>query len=292
MTHTGSTTALARSSELDRYMAEVNKIPLLSREEEDALARKLKFEDDLSAAHTLVVSNLRFVAKIAYQYRHYGLRLLDIIQEGNLGLMRAVKSFDPDRGYRLISYAVWWIRAEIQNFILKSWSLVKLGTGKTRRKLFFGLRKQRLLAEAASGNTATLQEMAEKMGVTPDEVEEMDLRLAGRDFSLDMSLTDDGKTTMLDLMDDPQPNQEELVGAMEERRMLAGHVAQVMENLNEKERYIVDSRLLNDDPETLQSIGEKFSVSRERVRQLEKRVIDKLRDRLAPFAGVQPTAAS
>ncbi len=289
MSTMGGALALSTRHELDRYMAEINKIPLLSREEEESLARKLQENGDLTAAHQLVVSNLRFVAKIAYQYRHYGLKLLDIIQEGNLGLMRAVKSFDPNRGYRLISYAVWWIRAEIQNFILKSWSLVKLGTGKTRRKLFFSLRKQRLLAEAAAGNPASCQEMADQLGVSAAEVEEMDLRLAGRDFSLDMQLTEDGKTTMLDMLHDPEPNQEEMACAMEEQRMLAGHVAEVMEDLNEKERYIVNERLLNDDPETLQAIGEKFSVSRERIRQLEKRVVDKLRLRLAPF--VQPSAA-
>jgi len=177
--------SIAQDSTIDRYVAEINKYPLLTREEEVALAERYRKDGDLEAAHQLVVSNLRFVVKIAHEYRGYSLKLLDLIQEGNIGLMMAVKKFDASKGYRLISYAVWWIRAYIQNFIMRSWSLVKLGTTQAQRKLFFKLRSERERAdrEAGEGETATTKALAGRLEVAETDVVDMEARLAARDFS-------------------------------------------------------------------------------------------------------------
>ncbi len=273
------TTALAlRHDNIDRYVAEVSRYPLLSRDEELELARRYRRLGDIASAHKLVVSNLRFVVKVAHQYKGYGFNLTDLIQEGNVGLMMAVKKFDPEKGYRLISYAVWWIRAQIRAFIVRSWSLVKLGTTYAQRKLLFS----RKAIAAASGNGAedddtAREKLAEELGLDSKEVAEMEMRMAARDFSLDATVGDDGRTTHLDTVSDDQPSQEDELVEAEQRSLLRGKVAEAMDGLNDKERYIVENRLLRDEPETLQEIGERFKVSRERVRQLESRVIRKLR---------------
>jgi len=290
------TTALAiRHDNIDRYIAEINRYPLLTREQELELAERYHDFGDIAAAHQLVVANLRFVVKVAHQYRGYGLSLIDLIQEGNVGLMMAVKKFDPAKGYRLISYAVWWIRAQIRAFIVRSWSLVKLGTTYAQRKLFFS-RKQ--LSDLSDGEHASTEdaraELADELGLDAKDVAEMELRMAARDFSLDAKLTEDGRTTHLDaLADDTEPNQEEALVEHEQRMLLRGKAAEAMTKLNEKERYIVENRLLQDEPETLQEIGAKFNVSRERVRQLESRVIKKLRVALdAANAETDPAKAA
>ena len=290
------TTALAiRHDNIDRYIAEINRYPLLTREQELELAVRYHDVGDIAAAHQLVVSNLRFVVKVAHQYRGYGLSLIDLIQEGNVGLMMAVKKFDPSKGYRLISYAVWWIRAQIRSFIVRSWSLVKLGTTYAQRKLFFS-RKQ--LSDLSDGEHASSEEarteLADELGLDAKDVAEMELRMAARDFSLDSKLSEDGRTTHLDtLADTEEPNQEEALVEREQRVLLRGKVAEAMTKLNEKERYIVENRLLQDEPETLQEIGAKFNVSRERVRQLESRVIKKLRVALdAANAQTDPAPAA
>lgn len=278
------TTALALTSDtsLDRYMAEVNRYPLLSREEEHELALRLYDHGDVRAAHELVVSNLRFVVKIAHEYRGYGLKLLDMVQEGNVGLMVAVRKFNPYKGYRLISYAVWWIRAYIQSFIQRSWSMVKLGTSRVQRKLFFKLRSEKARAERelGPGEGVSTEVLAERLGANERDVARMEVQLAGRDFSLDANVGEDGSPSHLDMVADETANQEELLGDLEERRLLEGKVEEALDSLNEKERYIVEHRLLADEPETLQEIGDSFKVSRERIRQLENRVIGKLRTSL------------
>lgn len=274
------TTALAvADTSLDRYMAEVNKHPLLSRDEEQDLAMRFYEHGDIGAAHKLVVSNLRFVVKIAHEYKGYGFKMLDLVQEGNVGLMVAVKKFNPTKGYRLISYAVWWIRAHIQSYIQRSWSMVKLGTSRLQRRLFTRLRSEKARAqkELGAGEVVPVGLLAERLGASEKDVERMETALAARDFSLDAKLAEGGTTSHLDMVADDQPNQEEALAAAEEHHLLKGTVDEAMEGLNEKERYIVEHRLLSDEPATLQDIGDSFKVSRERIRQLESRVVGKLR---------------
>jgi RNA polymerase sigma-32 factor len=272
-------TAMTQDSTIDRYVAEINKYPLLSREEEVRLAVLFRDGGDLEAAHQLVVSNLRFVVKIAHEYRGYSLKLLDLIQEGNIGLMMAVKKFDPGKGYRLISYAVWWIRAYIQNFIMRSWSLVKLGTTQAQRKLFFKLRSERERAdrEIGGGGVATTESLAQRLEVGENDVVDMEARLSARDFSLDVELQDGARQTHMDLLSAIGASQEDRVAEAEERTLLRGKVIEAMEHLNEKERYIVENRLMADEPQTLQEIGQHFRISRERARQIEGNVIRKIK---------------
>jgi len=274
--------SITQDATIDRYVGEINKYPLLTREQEVALAERYRTESDLEAAHQLVVSNLRFVVKIAHEYRGYSLKLLDLIQEGNIGLMMAVKKFDASKGYRLISYAVWWIRAYIQNFIMRSWSLVKLGTTQAQRKLFFKLRSERERAdrEAGDGVSATTTALAGRLEVAENDVVDMEARLSARDFSLDVELQDGARQTHMDLLSVDAASQEERVAEAEERSLLRGKVYEAMEHLNEKERYIVENRLMAEEPKTLQEIGQHFQISRERARQIEGNVIRKIRTAL------------
>jgi len=285
-------TTIAQDSTIDRYVAEINKHPLLTREQEVALALRYRDEGDLEAAHKLVVSNLRFVVKVAHEYRGYSLKLLDLVQEGNIGLMMAVKKFDASKGYRLISYAVWWIRAYIQNFIMRSWSLVKLGTTQAQRKLFFKLRSERERSDRAAGdgNIATVLSIADRLNVGEKDVADMEVRLSARDFSLDVEIQDGARQTHIDLLSVEGISQEERVAEMEERQLLRGKVFEAMEHLNEKERYIVEKRLMADEPKTLQEIGLHFRISRERARQIEGNVIRKIRSVLAE-SGFERSAA-
>lgn len=277
--------SIAQVDSLDRYVAEISRYPLLSREEERELADRLKNTDDVEAAHRLVTSNLRFVVKIAHEYKGYGFRLLDLIQEGNVGLMIAVKKFEPTREYRLISYAVWWIRAYMQNFILRSWSLVKIGTTQAQRKLFYKLRgTQAALAKENAGRKVTADMVAAQLGVDVADVNEMDLRLSARDFSLDMERSEESKQTFLDVLPDEEANQEEDFAERERQGILEGQVAQALSSLNDKERFIVENRLMAEEPLTLREIGEKFKVSRERARQIEANVIKKVKKLLGPTA--------
>jgi RNA polymerase sigma-32 factor len=285
-------TSLKLDSAMDRYVSEINRYPILTRKQEVELAQKYAREADLTSAHKLVVSNLRFVVKIAHEYRGYGLKLLDLVQEGNIGLMMAVKKFDPDKGYRLISYAVWWIRAYIQNFVMRSWSLVKLGTTQAQRKLFFRLRSEREKAdrEVGGGVAASSRHLAQRLSVDESEIIDMEMRLSARDFSLDVELQDGAKQTHVDLLPAHNVDQEEAYGAYEERTMLRGKVKEAMQILNEKERYIVENRLMAEEPKTLQEIGKHFSISRERARQIEGNVIRKIRTALEG-SGIEPIAA-
>jgi RNA polymerase sigma-32 factor len=271
--------SITQDPAVDRYVAEINRYPLLTRQEEVRLATQYRANSDLEAAHLLVVSNLRFVVKIAHEYRGYSLKLLDLIQEGNIGLMMAVKKFDADKGYRLISYAVWWIRAYIQNFIMRSWSLVKLGTTQAQRKLFFKLRSERERADRAAGNgeLASTDALAARLDVAEKEVVDMEARLSARDFSLDVELQDGARQTHLDLLSSDTTLQEGRIAEMEERQILRSKVYEAMGHLNEKERYIVEKRLMAEEPQTLQEIGKHFRISRERARQIEGNVIRKIR---------------
>jgi RNA polymerase sigma-32 factor len=273
------------ATSLDLYLAEISRYELLSADEERALARRYRDGGDSRAAHHLVTANLRFVAKVAYEYRSYGFRMADLVQEGNIGLMRAVQKFDPDKGIRLISYGVWWIRAYIQNHILRSWSLVKLGTTQAQRKLFFSMgrtRRELERASAASGlaPTSDAAGIAARLRVKAEEVAEMQQRMEGRDLSLDAPLGEDGSTSHVDLLCDAAPGQENELGVEQERRLTAARVALALGHLDERERYIVESRLMGDRPMTLAEIGDHFGFSRERARQLEIRAKEKLRREL------------
>ena len=267
---------------LSLYMAEVRKFSLLTPEEEKELGLRVYDHGDKEAARKLVTSNLRFVVKIAYEYRHYGLSMIDLIQEGNIGLMKAVSKFDPHRGFRLISYAVWWIRAYIQAFILKSWSLVKIGTTQAQRKLFYKLKSTKREMAASDGTAPSALQLADALGVTEADIDEMDVRLAGRDFFLDSKVdSDGGATTHLDLLTSSTPTQEEVFAESEERRGLRALADEAMRNLTEKERYVVENRVMADDAMTLQEIGDHFSISRERARQIEANAIKKVKKALA-----------
>ena len=267
----------AVTTTLDIYISEINRFPILSAEEEFKLAVRLKKFDDIEAAEKLIVSNLRFVVKIAHEYRNYGLKLADLIQEGNIGLMHAVKKFDPYKGYRLISYAVWWIRAYIQNYIIKSWSLVKIGTTQAQRKLFFKLNQAKKRLEGLSQKNPEFAEIAESLGVRESEIEEMDLRLSNRDLSLDSYINEDGESTHIDFLTYDGEDQEMALIKKQEMDLVKRNIAGALANLNEKETYIIKNRVMTDSPKTLQEIGNKYNITRERARQIEKQALKKLR---------------
>jgi RNA polymerase sigma-32 factor len=276
-------TAFASSDRsLDRYVAEINRYPLLSREQENELAQQYQASQNEAIANRLVVSNLRFVVKTAHEYRGYGLRLLDLVQEGNIGLMIAVKKFDPDKGYRLVSYAVWWIRAYIQSFIMRAWSLVKVGTTQAQRKLFFRLRSERERADrlAGPGERATTLNIAKQLQVNESDVVDMEMRLGERDFSLDAKVVEGGRSSHLDLMASNADSQEDAYCSDELRQLLRSKVAETMDVLNDKEKYVIENRIMCDEPPTLQQIGQHLKISRERVRQIEGNIIRKIRTAL------------
>jgi RNA polymerase sigma-32 factor len=264
----------------DHYMTQINRFNLLSREEEINLARRYREDGDISAAHRLITGNLRFVVKVANEYRQYGVKLLDLVQEGNIGLMMAVKKFDPDRGIRLISYAVWWIRAYIQNFILKSWSLVKIGTTQAQKKLFYKLSQTKdALMRLTGRNDDT--EIAEHLAVRTDEVTEMTSRLRARDASLDLELVEGDDYTLLSTLADERENQEELLAEKEQQQAARGMADKALASLNSREQQIIRARILEDEPLTLQELADQFGISRERVRQLEQNALKKMKGALA-----------
>ncbi len=221
---------------LDLYIAEINRFPLLSAEEEFKIAVRLKKYNDMEAAEKLIVSNLRFVVKIAHEYRNYGFKLADLIQEGNIGLIHAVKKFDPYKGYRLISYAVWWIRAYIQNYLIRSWSIVKIGTTQAQRKLFFKLSQAKKELETLSKKNPEFAEIAESLGVKGSEVAEMDLRLGSRDVSLHEFIGDDGDNTHIDFLAYEGDNQETALIKSEERSLVQKNIAGALANLYGKRK--------------------------------------------------------
>ena len=275
------------SSALAQYLRDIQRVALLTVAEERRLAHQFRDQGDRRAGHQLVEANLRFVVKVAYEYRAYRLHMPDLIQEGNVGLMKAVQKFDPDKQIRLISYAVWWIRAYIQNHILKSWSLVKLGTTQAQRKLFFSLARTRREIERLSpgglGEPVDDEFVAKRLNVRATEVVEMQQRLEGRDLSFDAPAADGTSTFLEHTAADLEPQDEELARA-EERAFLASRIADAMGQLDPRERHIVEARFMGEGKETLRDLGKHFGFSRERARQLELRAVDKLRRGLAEVA--------
>jgi len=269
----------AHTTSLQRYMTEISNYPVLSREEEYELAMKYKNDGDLDAARKLVSSNLKFVVKVANDYKNYGLNTMDLIQEGNIGLMHAVKGFDPTKGYRIISYAVWWIRAYIQNYIIKSWSLVKVGTTQAQRKLFYKLRSTKNQMELGDGNLSSedYKELADKLNVSNEAVIEMDKRMGGKDFSLDAEIKGDTDLSHMDFLSDDEENQEELITKAEEQERVKSGMIDALKTLKDRERYIIENRILADNPLTLEELGTKFNISRERVRQIENAALKKMK---------------
>ncbi len=262
---------------VDLYVSEISRFPILTPDEEFKLAVNFVKDNDMKAAEKLVTSNLRFVVKIAHEYKNYRVKFIDLIQEGNIGLMHAVKKFDPYKGYRLISYAVWWIRAYMQNFVIKSWSLVKIGTTQAQRKLFFKLKQTKKKLEDISQKSPEFEEIAEMLNVTGKEAEEMDLRLSNRDVSLDATIGDEGEATYLDSLVYEGTSQEDALIKKDEMALVKRNIAGALQILNDRENYIVRNRIMSDEPETLQEIGERFNITRERARQIEKEALKKLR---------------
>jgi RNA polymerase sigma-32 factor len=267
---------------LNQYMVEINKYPVLSREEEHKLAMRYRKKRDLEAARKLITSNLRFVVKIANEYKGYGLNLMDLIQEGNIGLMQGVKRFDPRKGYRLISYAVWWIRAYIQNYIIRTWSLVKLGTTQSQRKLFYklGAEKRKMELEKDMLSPENYKTLARGLGVSKKALIEMEKRMAGKDLSLDVEVGGKGGGTHLDFLEDTLSSQEAMLMKIQEEEKVKRELEIALNSLEERERLIIDSRILRDKPLTLEELGKKLNISGERVRQIENLALKKMKDSL------------
>ena len=264
---------------LSRYLREIRDFPMLDAEEEYVLAKRWREHDDVKSAHTLVTSHLRLVAKIAMGYRGYGLPVGELIAEGNIGLMQAVKRFEPDKGFRLATYAMWWIRASIQEYILRSWSLVKMGTTTAQKKLFFNLRRlkgQLQAIEEGDLHPETVKTIADKLDVSEDDVVQMNRRLAGADHSLNAPMRVDGEGEWQDWLVDETPDQETVFGEAEEMGKRRDLLANAMQTLDDRERRILTERRLKDDPSTLEDLSKEFGVSRERVRQIEVRAFEKL----------------
>jgi RNA polymerase sigma-32 factor len=272
--------ALVPFDPLQRYLAEIRRFPVLSREEEHKLAVDFKEFGNLEAAYKLVMGNLRLVVMIAREYQKAFKNLLDLVQEGNMGLMEAVKNFDPYRGVRFPSYAVWWIRAYIIRYIMSDWRMVKIGTTQAQRKLFFNLQKEKEKLEA-EGITPGPKLLAQRLNVKENEVIEMEQRLGSRDLSVDVPIGEGDEATLLNFLPDEKQSPEDQIAETQYRELLREKMAQFAEGLKDKELVIYRERLLNEDPLTLREIGEKYGISRERVRQIEERLKKKLKTYLS-----------
>ena len=262
---------------LESYLVQINQFPLLTKEQEFKLAVKYRKHTDIEAAQKLITSNLRFVVKVAFEYKSYGVKLLDLIQEGNIGLMMAVKKFNPYKGYRFISYAIWWIRAYIQNFIIKTWSLVKIGTTQAQKKLFYKIGKIRKALESNGEDEKKYELLAQDLDVAKEDIIEMEQRMAARDLSLDAPFDEGQELTHLDLLKEESLNQEEVFAQDEEKKIREHEVQDAMRRLNEKEVYVLQNRIMAEEPLTLQQIGDHLKLSRERVRQIESEALKKLK---------------
>ncbi|OUI98703.1 RNA polymerase sigma 70 [Acetobacter sp. DsW_54] len=279
---------------LSRYLQEIRKYPLLTPEEELTLSRKWRDKGDVKAAHRLVTSHLRLVAKIAMGYRGYGLPINELISEGNVGMMQAVRRFDPEKGFRLATYAMWWIRAAIQEYILHSWSLVKMGTTAAQKKLFFNLR--RLKGQMQAIDDGDLQpeqvnKIATTLGVSEQDVVDMNRRMAAPDHSLNAPLKTDLESEWQDRLVDDQVNQEEVYAENEEMSGRKALLATALETLNERERRIFTERRLKDDPATLEELAHDYGISRERVRQIEVRAFEKVQEAMKKEVAARRNAA-
>jgi RNA polymerase sigma-32 factor len=262
---------------LETYLAQINRFPLLTQDEEFQLAVKYRKYDDIEAAHKLITSNLRFVVKVAFEYKSYGVKIQDLVQEGNIGLMMAVKKFNPYKGYRFISYAIWWIRAYMQNFIIKTWSLVKIGTTQAQKKLFYKIGKVRKALESDGENDKRYERLARDLDVAKEDIIEMEQRMSSRDLSLDTPFDEGQELTHLDLLKEESPDQEEAIAQEEEKKIREREVQNALKRLNEKEVYVIKSRIMAEEPLTLQQIGDHLKLSRERVRQIESEALKKLK---------------
>jgi RNA polymerase sigma-32 factor len=265
---------------LSRYLREIWRFPLLEKDEEFMLACRFRDDGDVDAAHKLVTSHLRLVAKIAMGYKGYGLPVADLISEGNIGLMKAVKKFDPDRGFRLSTYAIWWIKASITEYVLKSWSMVKMGTVSSQKKLFFSLRRmknQLKIFDTGELDMDQASRISEALGASQEEVQHMNRRLHARDMSLNapLSQVDEGAEFQDTLVDD-NPDPETSVGERQELSFRSDLLKQALEKLPERERDILIRRRLSEEPVTLEDLGTHYGISRERIRQLEVRAFDKV----------------
>ena len=275
--------AISAGSGFSKYLSEINNIPSLTKEEEFMLAKAYLEKHDLDAAHKLVKSHLKLVTKIAMQYKNYGLPVTELVSEGNLGLMQAVKKYDPELGFRLSTYAMWWIKASIQEYVLKSWSLVKIGTTSAQKKLFFSLRKIKnkiTSTNARPVNEGDYENIAKELGVSVKEVGEMNQRLSGSDMSLNRSIDsdDDSSGEMIELIQETKPSQEVILEKSQVLNKQRKMLAEAMQVLNEREIKILTARKLNDSPSTLDALSNEYSISKERVRQIENKAFEKIQN--------------
>jgi len=271
--------SISSDTGLSQYLREIRKFPMLEAGQEYALAKRFQEDGDIDAAHQLVTSHLRLVAKIAMGFRGYGLPVNELISEGNVGMMQAVKRFDPERGFRLATYAMWWIRASIQEYILHSWSLVKMGTTAAQKKLFFNLRKLKGELKAIDAGDLTPEQtrhIAERLGVSETEVTNMNRRLSGPDQSLNAPLREDGEGEWQDWLEESSDDQETLLGETQETAQRRRLLNDAMAGLKDRERHILVERRLSEEPKTLEELSQQYEISRERVRQIEVRAFEKL----------------
>lgn len=279
MTQASALSLLYAKNSLSLYLTEINKFPMLDAENEYRLAKDYKDHGDINAAHQLTTSHLRLAAKVALSFRHYGLALADLISEANIGLMQAIKKFDPDKGFRLATYAIWWIKAAVSEFILKSWSLVKIGTVATQKRLFYNLHKikSRLGLYGETGlNDETAVQISKILGVPKKDVIEMEQRLSG-DASLNTTLSYDSKTNHQDMLADPTESIEDRLGHDQDLNVKKKLLFDAIQSLSEREQFIVQKRFLTENPVTLEELGNEFGISRERVRQIETKAFEKMR---------------
>lgn len=285
---------LSSDTGLAKYLREIRAFPVLSQEEEYMLAKSWQEREDVDAAHQLVTSHLRLVAKMAFGFRHYGLPLADLISEGNLGLMRAVKKFDPDKGFRLATYAMWWIKAALHEYVLSSWSMVRLGTLAAHKKLFFNLRRVKAKLHILDSNELAhedVQRIAQELDVPADDVRTMNQRLSGRDSSLNAPAAAEMPVERQDLLVDSRPDQETVLAGLQEESMGKRWLNEGLKLLDERELDILVNRRLKDDPMTLEELGTRYGVSRERIRQLEVRAFGKLQASVTAARAAELTPA-
>jgi RNA polymerase sigma-32 factor len=296
MANASSVISISPEGGLSRYLAEISKFPMLEKDEEFMLAKSWQEHEDSDAAHRLVTSHLRLVAKIAMGYRGYGLPIAEVISEGNVGLMQAVKKFDPDKGFRLATYAMWWIRASIQEYILRSWSLVKMGTTAAQKKLFFNLRRMKSQMQALEEGDLhpdQVETIATKLGVTDQDVISMNRRLSGPDASLNAPMRQDGDAEWQDwLADDDAATAEDTLAQSDEFDSRMTLLQEAMGQLNERERHIIEERRLTEEPKTLEDLAGVYGVSRERIRQIEVRAFDKLQTEMKRLASERGLVAA
>ncbi len=275
---TNALSLLYSKNSLTLYLSEINKFPMLDAQTEYMLAKRLVETGDMEAAHKLTTSHLRLAAKVAISFRHYGLALSDLISEANIGLMQAIKKFDPDKGFRLATYAIWWIKAAVSEFVLKSWSLVKIGTVATQKRLFYNLHKikSRLGLYGETGlNEETAEHIAKVLGVQKRDVIEMEQRLSG-DSSLNATLSSDSTTNHQDMLADDTQSAEDVLAHSEDLDLKKRLLIEAMKSLPDREQFIVKNRFLTEDPMTLEDLGAHFGISRERVRQIESKAFEKI----------------